>query len=104
MGISQTKTKTIEFLESRRFSMEQTDDNFEIRVTHSSIGVGAKRNICRIRRIRSNITIGQSHEDYLRLGSLNTENAAAVIISSNKFRIGKAAYKINMRSFRYVRQ
>ncbi len=34
------KDKTIEFLESRGFAMEQTNDNFEIRVTHRSIGAG----------------------------------------------------------------
>jgi hypothetical protein len=34
------KDKIIEFLKSRGFAMEQKDDNFEIRVTHRSIGAG----------------------------------------------------------------
>ena len=71
--------------------MEQTDDYFEIRVTHRSLG---------IRRIRSNKTIGESHEDDLQRGNLITENAEVVIVSSNKVKIGHAAYKTNMRSFR----
>jgi hypothetical protein len=74
------KDKTIEFLESRGFVMEQTDDNFEMSYS-PFYWSGAKRNICRIRRIRSNKTIGQSHEDYLQRGSLNTENTAIAIMT-----------------------
>jgi hypothetical protein len=66
--------------------MEQTVDNFEMSYL-PFYRIGAKRNICRIRRIRNNKPIGQSHEDYRQRGNLNTENAAAVIISSNKLRL-----------------
>ena len=57
------KDKTIEFPESRGFAMEQTVDNFKMSYL-PFYWIWAKRNICRIRRIRSNKTIGQSHEDY----------------------------------------
>jgi len=87
------KDKTIEFPESRGFAIEQSVDNFELGYL-PFYWVGAKRNICRIRRIRGNKTIGQSHEDYRQRGNLNTENADAVIISSNKFKIGYAVCMI----------
>jgi hypothetical protein len=67
--------------------MEQTDD-FRDQSYSPFSWSGAKRNICRIRRIRSNKTIGESHEDDLQRGNLITENAEVVIVSSNKFKIG----------------
>ncbi|MEP6576892.1 MAG: hypothetical protein ABJB85_10735 [Nitrososphaerota archaeon] len=34
------KEKAIEFLESRGFKLEQSDEGFEIRITHRSVGGG----------------------------------------------------------------
>ena len=52
------KESAIEFLENRGFKLEQSDEGFEIRITHRIGRRRSERNICRIRRVAGSKKVG----------------------------------------------